>query len=797
MPPTVPQHPSTAELTAFAVGRLAPAAALWVRGHLDECAACRAAVDDLPGAAATRGYADTPSAQANRTVPTSPGLAELPPALREHSRYRIVKTLGRGGMGVVYLAEHRVMERLVAIKVISRVLVDRPEALERFHREVRTAAKLDHPNIVKAYDAEQAGDLQLLAMEFVEGKSLSEVLTKKGPLPIANACNYVRQAAVGLQHAFDRGMVHRDLKPQNLMLTPKGVVKILDFGLAKLASEQARPGGGLTLDNTIMGTPEYMAPEQAANSRSADVRADIYALGCTLYCLLAGRPPFCGEFLAVVVAHSNDQPPPLLSLRPDVPPELAALVERMLAKHPADRPQTPKEVAEALGPFAKPASKAPPAGPTRSWAGGPSPSPPRPRWRIPVAVAAGLVAVGLAVGAIVMSIKTPDGIVCLEITPPDATVEVAEGTITVRHKDDHEPYEITVPKGGGKLRISKAGFQITTREVTLNDQGKTISVSLEPLSVMQPAKGGKAVTTGGGMAKPANSGSTAPTAAPKLAEDTVWKGTCHWKSGPMAGNTVAYEFHLDSRKGSAFRGHIIVKGAKSIRLSVDGTVQGESITWSEEGGADNKIRRTAAGTIRDDTIRAVVTREGGGREGELELKLASPADTDFVQLFNAKDLTGWEPFRGGTAKWAVEDGCIVGRGGRGLLFSKRGNYTDFDVRVEAKASPATNSGLFFRMPFTDVARSGYEAQIDAGADPYPTGSLYGLVTAPRDLMAPNDWFTMEVIAEGTHIRTFVNGKRGIDFKDATPRSSTGFFALQAHDPRGVIRFRKIEVKDLK
>jgi serine/threonine protein kinase len=789
MPPTVPQHPSTADLTAFANGRLAPSAATWVRSHLDECAACRAAVDGLPGGGVTRGYADTPSDQVTRSVPPPADLADLPPALREHPRYRAVKLLGRGGMGVVYLAEHRVMERLVAIKVISRVLVDRPEALERFHREVRTAAKLDHPNIVKAYDAEQAGDLQLLAMEFVEGKSLADVLTKKGPLPIANACNYVRQAALGLQHAFDRGMVHRDLKPQNLMLTPKGVVKILDFGLAKLASEQARPGGGLTLDNTIMGTPEYMAPEQAANSKTADVRADIYALGCTLYCLLAGRPPFRGEFLAVVVAHANDAPPPLLSLRPDVPPELAASVERMLAKNPADRPQTPKEVVETLGPFAKPPVKAPPAGVTRSWPGGPAPRPPRRHWLIPTALAV-LVAGGLAAAVIVMSIKTPDGIVRLEITPPDAKVEVAEGAILVRPKGDNEPYEITVSKGGGRLRISKAGFEITTREVTLNDKGKTITISLEPLPAMRQVKNSTAATTGGGMATPT-------TVAFKLAEDTVWKGTCHWKSGPMAGNIVAYEFHVDSRKGAAFRGHIIVKGAKSVRLSVDGTIQGESVTWTEEGGADNKIRRSAAGTIRGNAIRAVVTREGGGREGELELTLASPADADFHSLFNGKDLTSWEPFPGGTAKWTVEDGCIVGRGGRGLLFSKRGNFTDFDVRVQAKASPATNSGLFFRMPFTDVVRSGYEAQIDAGVDPYPTGSLYALVTAPRDLMAPNEWFTMEVIAEGPHIRTFVNGKRGIDFKDATPRSMTGFFALQAHSPKGEIRFRKIEVKELK
>src|SRR5437763_2469656 len=244
-------------------------------------------------------------------------------------------------MGVVYRAEHRLMERLVVIKVISRALVDSPDAVERFNREVRAAARLDHPNIVKAYDAEQAGSLQLLAMEYVEGKNLADVLAKKGPLPVAYACQCARQVALGLQHAHERGMVHRDVKPQNLMLTPRGVVKILDFGLAKLASERKR-GPGLTQDGMAMGTPAYIAPEQAVDTATADVRADIYSLGCTLFELLTGRPPFVGDKpMAVILSHVNDAPPPLESRRPDVPAGLAELVARMLAKKPEDRPQTP------------------------------------------------------------------------------------------------------------------------------------------------------------------------------------------------------------------------------------------------------------------------------------------------------------------------------------------------------------------------------------------------------------------------------------------------------------------------
>ncbi|HJT77203.1 MAG TPA: serine/threonine-protein kinase, partial [Gemmataceae bacterium] len=269
-----------------------------------------------------------------------PTPAGLPPELAGHPRYRILKELGRGGMGVVYQAEQTMMDRTVAVKVISRALLEHPGALERFNREVRAAAKLTHPNIVIAHDAEQVGDLHMLVMEYVEGQSLAQVLKKKGPLAVAHACHFVRQAALGLQHAFEHGMVHRDIKPQNLMLTPKGQVKILDFGLAKVASERGK-GQGLTTSNAYMGTPDYSAPEQATDARSADIRADIYSLGCTLYCLLAGRPPFDeASDVLTILAHLEKEPPPLPELRPDVPPALWAVVARLLAKDPGQRYQT-------------------------------------------------------------------------------------------------------------------------------------------------------------------------------------------------------------------------------------------------------------------------------------------------------------------------------------------------------------------------------------------------------------------------------------------------------------------------
>ncbi len=302
--------------------------------------------------------------------PTVPG---LPPVLASHPRYRILRELGRGGMGVVYQARQTVMDRPVVIKVVSKALLDQPDAVERFHREVRAAARLSHPNIVTAYDAEQAGESHMLVMEFVPGQTLAEVLRRHGPLAVAHACHFVRQAALGLQHAHEQGMVHRDIKPQNLMLTPKGQVKVLDFGLAKLASERGSRAG-LTSDGAYMGTPEYCAPEQATDARSADIRADIYSLGCTLYCLLAGRPPFEADTpVQAALAHLMQEPPPLPGLRPDVPPELWQAVARMLAKDPAKRYQAPAEVARALVRFSGRGGKGPvpPAAPTP--AGGPAP----------------------------------------------------------------------------------------------------------------------------------------------------------------------------------------------------------------------------------------------------------------------------------------------------------------------------------------------------------------------------------------------------------------------------------------
>jgi WD40 repeat protein len=243
------------------------------------------------------------------------------------------------------------MERPVALKIISQSLTTKPGMVERFAREAKAAARLSHPNIVTAFDAEEAGGTHFLVMEHVEGTDLSRHVQELGPLSVDRACDYVRQSALGLQHAFEKGMVHRDVKPHNLMLTPDGRVKILDFGLARLASE-AVSEEVVTATGMVLGTVDYVAPEQAYNAHHADIRSDIYSLGCTLYYLLAGKPPFpVGSPLQKMMDHSNKAPTPLAEFRQDIPEKLIPVLERMMAKNPKRRYQTPAEVALALEQF--------------------------------------------------------------------------------------------------------------------------------------------------------------------------------------------------------------------------------------------------------------------------------------------------------------------------------------------------------------------------------------------------------------------------------------------------------------
>ncbi len=263
--------------------------------------------------------------------------------------YTLLDKIGAGGMGQVFQAEHRRMKRRVALKMLPRSMMKDALAAARFQREVEAAAKLSHPNIVAAHDADEAGGVHFLVMEYVEGADLAAVVKKSGPLPVAQAVNYILQAAKGLEYAHKKGVVHRDIKPSNLLLDSEGTVKILDMGLARLSGSDAAAQAELTGTGAIMGTVDYMAPEQAIDTKHADARADIYSLGCTLYFLLTGRPAYEGETItAKLLAHQNKPIPELRKARPEVPSALEAVFRTMVAKCVEDRYQSMHEVVAEL-----------------------------------------------------------------------------------------------------------------------------------------------------------------------------------------------------------------------------------------------------------------------------------------------------------------------------------------------------------------------------------------------------------------------------------------------------------------
>jgi serine/threonine protein kinase len=274
--------------------------------------------------------------------------------------YEILEELAPGRWGIVYLARHTLLGRLVALKVTHSIMRLRPDDSDRFLMESQHLIRLHHPNIAVVYDAGRVEGRHFLAMEYVEGANLADLVRERGALPITEACEYIRQTALALEFAFEQGMVHRDIKPHNLIRTNRGEIKILDFGLARFAQAAEGPADvDLTGESVVMGTADYMAPEQAHNAHAADIRADIYSLGCTLYFLLMAQPPFVkATDHDVRLAHVNEEPPALHLVRPDVPAELSAVVAKMLAKAQSDRYQRPVEVAAALARFCPEAAAA-------------------------------------------------------------------------------------------------------------------------------------------------------------------------------------------------------------------------------------------------------------------------------------------------------------------------------------------------------------------------------------------------------------------------------------------------------
>ena len=377
---------SVQQLRDYLLGRLDDQESERLESHLRDCAACDETAANLEAddtlARHLRSVADgDPPLSDERIAASAERVKKMAPLLNEASQaasgdddvsgppdadaplggYELLERIGVGGMGAVYRGRHQRLDRIVAIKLLPSRVAGDPAAIARFQREMRAAGRLDHPAIVAATDAGEHGGTHFLVMELVDGLDLARIARAVGPLPIGEACELIRQAAIGLDYAHSRGVVHRDVKPSNLMLDRQGRVKILDLGLAQLGPWQQPVDEGTTVGQ-LMGTLDYMAPEQAESGQPTDYRADLYSLGATLFRLLCGRAPHAVtphlSPLEKLRLLATSEPPKLVTLRTGAPPELCRLVDQLLSRSPADRPGSAAVVAERLQPLCEGAATA-------------------------------------------------------------------------------------------------------------------------------------------------------------------------------------------------------------------------------------------------------------------------------------------------------------------------------------------------------------------------------------------------------------------------------------------------------
>ena len=511
-------------LLAFRTGELTETTAEEVISHLGVCSDCQATLRTFGDADDTLGaklrsppvedpYKDEPQQaelmkRAMAIVTGGPPLSDRSPtetplaaSLGRLGEYELLAKLGEGGMGAVYKACQTRLRKVVAIKVLPRERAADPQAVTRFEREMEAVGQLSHPNIVQAYDARDIDATTVLVMEYVDGKDLGDLLKRVKSLHIPDACEVVRQTALGLQYVHEHGLVHRDIKPSNLMLTRQGQVKILDLGLARPSAEKPE-GNELTGTGVAMGTADYMAPEQVSDAHTVDIRADIYGLGCTFYKLLTGQAPFSGPQYKTaaekLVGHLKETPPPVQLLRSDTPPELVAVIERMMAKSPDDRFATPAEVAAAIAPFAAGCDLAKVSAQAAAEAGGcvaremspgaTEPYQPRaPHWfddvpKLWIAVGGAMLFAVVLLGALI-KLRTREGTLIVEVDDPGTIVQVLneKSEVVLERKGEKGSVTIGIAPGRGRLRLLKDGVELFAQEFSLVAGGQeTIKARLEP-----------------------------------------------------------------------------------------------------------------------------------------------------------------------------------------------------------------------------------------------------------------------------------------------------------------------------
>jgi serine/threonine protein kinase len=769
-----------------------------------------------------------------------PGLTppQAPGELGRLGGYRVVKVLGQGGMGVVFQAEDLQLGRSVALKMMLPELAASPEAHDRFLREARAQAQIEHDHIVPIYQVGVSDGVPFLAMPLLRGLSLEDYLNKGKPLPLAHIVRIGREVARGLQAAHERGLIHRDIKPANLWLdaTTAGRIKILDFGLARPQQASSQ----LTASGVIVGTPAYMPPEQIAGK--PEPRSDLYSLGVVLYRMLAGRLPFDQpDMLALLMAVATEPPPPLQKVAPQSPAALARLVMRLLQKKPDDRPGSAREVHEALrtierelttatgaatGPvdveLDAPTEMEPverPAGPKKRKSTPPRKRKPARRRLWPLLLLGGVMAVivlavaGLSAFLFLTPRQQPQ-------KPPD---DPRNGFTSLFNGKDLTGWQGAVPL---PERARLQGEALKNRQAAADELAKAIWSVKDGLLTATPLADRK---------RGVNLATVKDYRNFELKLD--WKIEQGGDSGVyLRGQPQVQIWDSDTTPGARGKERGSGSGGlwnnpedrgKHPLKKADNTV-GEWNTFRIIV-KDDKVTVYLNETVVVDKQPLLNTLEAGKpvpRSGPIELQYhTGPAWFRNISIrelpdgnqraasggdfknFNGEDLKGWKIFPSGTGDWKVKDGILISSGPQSHLFSERDDYKNFHVKVEAKINDKGNSGLYFRTQFGPGFPRGYEAQINAThSDPIRTGSLHPsresdlrgvneilVLKAPHK---PDEWFTQEVICQGAKITILVNGKKTVEWTDPRHRFKQGHFALQQHDPGTVVQFRKIEVKEL-
>ena len=644
-------------------------------------------------------------------LPAVDHLAFLQPSTRPDSlgrlgHYEVLQVIGRGGFGIVLKAFDEVLHRIVAVKVLAPELAATSPARKRFLREARAAGAVRHENVVQIYAVEEQ-PLPYLVMEYIPGETLQQRLDRNGPLELPEVIRIAGQVARGLAAAHANGLVHRDVKPSNVLLD-SGVgesVKLTDFGLARAVDDAS-----LTQSGLIAGTPLYMAPEQAQGA-AIDQRADLFSLGSVLYTMVSGRPPFrAATTMAVLKRVCEDTPRPIREIIPETPVWLCSVIEKLHAKKPEDRYQSAWEVTDVLADCeAQLKSHAA----VKDFSRIPEKKPlPRPWRRARPRLALVFVAISLAISS--WSIF---------------------GSHAYRFVRDRGEVEfIPVP---GLVQV------IAIRDD--NTGTDWVGVEVQPTIKLRPGK-----------------------------------------------------YHFNSSLASADRSVLHWK------VTTHGLFSDDSVINSNEPLAF-EVRRGEHYTVR------AVLRDRPDKKPPLPVYPG-----EWVPIFNGKDLAGWKLHPDQVGGWTVEDGILVGRSSTGhYLFSERDDFKDFHLRTEVKVSKDGDSGVFFRSPFLLQKQAGrfqpegYEAEIfPESAKPLPsimkgyTGSLSGFVMKQESSVKPEEWFTLEVIADGTRVVIKVNGVTETDFDTAVSSQQyrRGHLVLQAISDSTakrptVVHFRKIEIKE--